>query len=47
MRRIIAITDMIKPECFLDEALINTYYRLHIPDFPEIKSEEVLRELFS
>ncbi|MBR5475680.1 MAG: DNA repair protein RecO [Bacteroidaceae bacterium] len=28
-------------------ALINTYYKLHIPDFPELKSEEVLRELFS
>lgn len=28
-------------------ALIHTYYKLHIPDFPELKSEEVLRELFS
>ena len=26
---------------------INAYYRLHIPDFPELKSLAVLRELFS
>lgn len=27
-------------------ALIQSYYSLHIPDFPEIKSMDVLRELF-
>lgn len=27
--------------------LINDYYRLHIPNFPELKSLEVLKELFS
>ncbi len=27
-------------------ALIQTYYSLHIPDFPPIKSADVLRELF-
>ena len=26
--------------------VILTYYRLHLPDFPELKSVEVLRELF-
>lgn len=26
---------------------INNYYRLHIPNFPELKSLDVLRELFS
>lgn len=26
--------------------ILQTYYRLHIPDFPEIKSGEVLKELF-
>ena len=25
---------------------INTYYRLHLPDFPELKSLAVLKELF-
>lgn len=29
---------------FLD--VIQRYYRLHIPDFPELKSSEVLKELF-
>jgi DNA repair protein RecO (recombination protein O) len=24
-----------------------TYYRLHLPSFPELKSVEVLKELFS
>ncbi len=27
-------------------ALLQNYYRLHVPDFPELKSAEVLRELF-
>ena len=27
--------------------LLHNYYRLHVPDFPEIKSIDVLRELFS
>lgn len=27
-------------------ATLSLYYRLHIPDFPELKSGEVLRELF-
>lgn len=27
--------------------LLNTYYRLHLPDFPELKSVEVLHEVFS
>lgn len=27
--------------------LLNTYYRLHVPDFPELKSLEVLREVFA
>ena len=27
-------------------ATLSTYYRLHIPDFPELKSTEVLREIF-
>jgi DNA repair protein RecO (recombination protein O) len=27
--------------------IMNEYYRLHLPDFPELKSLEVLRELFS
>lgn len=27
-------------------ALIDNYYRLHIPDFPRLKSAEVLKELF-
>jgi DNA repair protein RecO (recombination protein O) len=26
--------------------IINDYYRLHIPDFPVLKSLEVLKELF-
>lgn len=26
--------------------LINEYYRLHLPDFPVLKSLEVLKELF-
>ena len=26
--------------------VINDYYRLHIPDFPELKSLDVLKELF-
>lgn len=25
---------------------INTYYRLHLPDFPELKSLQILKELF-
>lgn len=28
-------------------AVLNTYYRLHVPQFPELKSLEVLHELFS
>lgn len=28
-------------------ALLQNYYRLHVPDFPELKSAEVLRELFN
>ncbi len=28
-------------------AVLNDYYRLHIPDFPELKSPEVLHEVFS
>ncbi len=27
--------------------VINNYYRFHLPDFPELKSPEVLHELFS
>lgn len=27
-------------------AILNLYYRLHIPDFPQIKSMDVLKELF-
>ncbi|MBQ9363872.1 MAG: DNA repair protein RecO [Bacteroidaceae bacterium] len=27
--------------------VLNTYYRLHLPDFPELKSVEVLHEVFS
>ena len=27
-------------------AFLNNYYRLHIPDFPKLKSLEILRELF-
>ncbi len=27
-------------------AVINDYYRLHIPDFPELKSWEILKEVF-
>lgn len=27
-------------------AILSLYYRLHIPDFPELKSADVLRELF-
>ena len=27
-------------------ALIDNYYRLHVPDFPRLRSAEVLRELF-
>jgi DNA repair protein RecO (recombination protein O) len=27
--------------------IMNEYYRLHLPDFPELKSLEVLRELFN
>ena len=26
--------------------IINEYYRLHLPDFPELKSLPVLQELF-
>ena len=29
---------------FLD--VIQQYYRLHIPDFPELKSADILKELF-
>lgn len=28
-------------------SVIQNYYRLHIPDFPELKSAEVLKELFA
>jgi DNA repair protein RecO (recombination protein O) len=27
--------------------VIQNYYRLHLPDFPELKSAEVLKELFA
>jgi DNA repair protein RecO (recombination protein O) len=27
-------------------AILVRYYRLHIPDFPQLRSMEVLRELF-
>ena len=27
-------------------SVINDYYRLHLPDFPELRSLEVLKELF-
>lgn len=27
--------------------VLNSYYRLHIPDFPELKSQEVLRQVFA
>ena len=30
--------------CYL--AILNLYYRLHVPDFPQIKSMEILKELF-
>lgn len=26
--------------------VLNDYYRLHIPDFPELKSLDVLKEVF-
>ena len=26
--------------------IINDYYRLHLPDFPVLKSLEILKELF-
>lgn len=28
-------------------AILSKYYRLHVPDFPELRSADVLRELFS
>lgn len=28
-------------------SVLNDYYRLHVPDFPELKSLDVLREVFS
>ncbi|MCI7365586.1 MAG: DNA repair protein RecO, partial [[Clostridium] innocuum] len=27
--------------------IMNDYYRLHLPDFPVLKSLDVLKELFS
>lgn len=27
--------------------VLNTYYRLHVPQFPELKSLEVLQEFYS
>lgn len=27
--------------------VLNEYYRLHVPGFPELKSLEILQELFS
>ena len=41
--RLFAMSRMERTRCL---TIINDYYRLHLPDFPTLKSLEVLKELF-